>query len=125
MVSGAVALLLDQRPELTPDQVKALLRSTASPMPLRRRAPGAAPASSTSPPRRCCRRPVAQQTWAASTGTGSLEAARGSQHVADGDVELTGERDVLGAWDAASMGQREQRRHCLGRRPLERPRLDR
>ena len=33
VVSGAVALLLEQRPGLTPDQVKALLRQTASPMP--------------------------------------------------------------------------------------------
>ncbi len=32
VVSGAVALLLDQRPELTPDQVKRLLVSTAKPL---------------------------------------------------------------------------------------------
>jgi len=33
IVSGAAALLLSQRPELTPDQVKALLTSTARPIP--------------------------------------------------------------------------------------------
>jgi serine protease AprX len=33
-VSGAAALLVGQRPELVPDQVKALLRSTARPLPL-------------------------------------------------------------------------------------------
>ena len=33
MVSGASALLLQQRPDLTPDQVKALLTSTARPVP--------------------------------------------------------------------------------------------
>ena len=33
VVSGAVALLLEQRPELSPDQVKALLMSTAQPVP--------------------------------------------------------------------------------------------
>ncbi|NIA25675.1 MAG: S8 family serine peptidase [Gammaproteobacteria bacterium] len=33
MVSGATALLLQQRPDLTPDQVKALLTSTARPIP--------------------------------------------------------------------------------------------
>ncbi|MFQ5517632.1 MAG: S8 family serine peptidase, partial [Acidimicrobiia bacterium] len=33
MVSGAVALVLDQRPHLTPDQVKDLLISTAQPIP--------------------------------------------------------------------------------------------
>ena len=101
VVSGAVALLLDQRPNLTPDQVKALLLSSASPMPSADAAGRGAgelnvAAASLLPA------PVAQQTWAASTGRGSLEAARGTQHVADGDVELRGERDVLGAWDAAA-----------------------
>jgi serine protease AprX len=33
IVSGAVALLLDQQPDLTPDQVKALLTATAQPIP--------------------------------------------------------------------------------------------
>ena len=32
VVSGAAALLLQQRPGLSPDQVKALLRSTATPL---------------------------------------------------------------------------------------------
>ena len=43
------------------------------------------------------------QTFAPSTGTGRLEAARGTQHVADGDVELTGERDILGPWIFAEL----------------------
>lgn len=99
VVSGAVALLLDQRPGLDPDQVKSLLRRTASPMLLADSAgrgageinlAAASLAAATS----------GNQTSAPSTGTGSLEAARGTQHVADGDVELTGERDVLGPWDA-------------------------
>ncbi|MGA8210804.1 MAG: S8 family serine peptidase, partial [Nocardioidaceae bacterium] len=100
VVSGAVALLLDQRPGLTPDQVKALLRGTASPMPLADAAGrGAgeinlAAASMTAAP-------LATQSFPRSSGTGSLEQSRGSAHVADGDVELTGERDVLGPWHAA------------------------
>ena len=44
VVSGAVALLLDQRPGLTPDQVKALLRETAAPLPLADAAAGPAAA---------------------------------------------------------------------------------
>ena len=101
VVSGAVALLLQQRPNLTPDQVKAILMSSAAPMPLADQAGrGAgeinlAAASLTASP-------TVAQTWARSTGTGSLESARGSQHVADGDVELTGERDILGVWKAAT-----------------------
>jgi serine protease AprX len=102
VVSGAVALLLDQRPNLTPDQVKALLRSTASPMPLADAAGRGAgevdvAAAAVAPV------PVgATQSWPRSRGTGSLEQARGTSHVADGDTELTGETDVLGSWDAAT-----------------------
>jgi serine protease AprX len=99
VVSGAVALLLDQRPNLTPDQVKALLRATATPMPKADAAGRGAGelnvlGASQAPA------PDARQNSAPSTGLGSLEAARGTQHVADGDVELRGEQDVLGAWDA-------------------------
>ncbi len=101
VVSGAVALLLDQRPWLTPDQVKALLRGTAAPTPLADSAGRGAgeidlvAASLATAPR-------VTQTATPSRGTGSLEAARGTQHVADGDVELTGERDIFGPWNAAT-----------------------
>jgi serine protease AprX len=99
VVSGAVALMLDQRPGLRPDQVKALLRGTASAVPLADAAGRGAGevnvASASLTPA-----PSTTQTWARSTGTGRLEAARGTQHVADGDVELTGERDILGTWSA-------------------------
>ncbi len=99
VVSGAVALLLEQRPGLTPDQVKALLRQTASPMPLADAAGRGAgqvnlAAAGLAPV------PSATQDWATSAGTGSIEAARGTSHVADGDVELTGERDIMGPWKA-------------------------
>jgi serine protease AprX len=99
MVSGAAALLLQQRPDLTPDQVKALLMSTARSLPsepardqgaglvdVRGAATAAIPAG-------------ASET-SMSIGSGSLEAARGSSHVGrDGQV-LTGEQDIFGAaWD--------------------------
>ncbi|MGA9750010.1 MAG: S8 family serine peptidase, partial [Nocardioides sp.] len=99
VVSGAVALLLDQRPGLTPDQVKALLVGTATRMPAADaagRGAGAinlAAAASTRPRK-------ARQSFPASTGTGSLESARGSSHVADDGVELAGESDIFGAWNA-------------------------
>ena len=98
VVSGAVALLLEQRPTLTPDQVKALLRKTASPMILADSAGRGAgevnvASASTSPT------PSGSQTTPGTSGTGSLEAARGTSHVADGGVELTGERDILGSWN--------------------------
>jgi serine protease AprX len=98
VTSGAVALLLQKRPDLTPDQVKTLLTTTASPMPKAigyakgagelniRTAVGAAlPA-------------VGLQLWPRSTGTGSLEKSRGTAHVTDPDlgVDLIGEKDIMG-----------------------------
>lgn len=104
VVSGAAALLVDNRPTLTPDQVKALLVGTARPIKgvaksrqgggiidVRTAAQAAAPA--------------VVQKWAVGTGTGSLEAARGGYHLVDpvtGEA-LTGEQDLFGvAWDGAA-----------------------
>jgi serine protease AprX len=102
VVSGAVALLLDDRPQLTPDQVKAILTSSAD------RLPAADPiaqgaglidvsaASETAAPN-------ASQRWPRSSGTGSLDAARGSLRIGAGTSALDGERDVFGSpWDGAT-----------------------
>ncbi len=80
VVSGAAALVIQQRPSITPDQVKALFRSTATKMPVAdEQAQGAGvlnlKAARTTPT------PVAVQTWPRATGTGSLELARGSGHL--------------------------------------------
>ena len=100
VVSGAAALLLDQRPGLRPDQVKALLRSTASPMPLADSA-GRGAGEINVAAASAAAAPSGSQTSTPSKGTGRLEAARGTQHVADGTVELTGERDIRGTWNAS------------------------
>ncbi|MFN2641671.1 MAG: S8 family serine peptidase, partial [Actinomycetota bacterium] len=96
VTSGVVALLLQQRPSLTPDQVKGILLTTAAP--LRSADPvssgaGVIDASKarTSPPQQ-----AAPQTFAPSTGTGTLEGSRGSYHVTDNGVALTGEKDIFG-----------------------------
>ena len=96
VVSGAAALLLQQRPNLTADQVKALLQKSAVSIAGGDPKAGAglvridrAIGTST---------PWTKQTWAQSTGTGSIEAARGAAHVSDDEVELAGERSVLGPW---------------------------
>lgn len=99
VTTGAVALLLQARPTLTPDQVKDVLRESAEAMPRADAAGRGAGeldvfAASMEPASR------AAQSWPRSTGLGSLEQARGTQHVADGDVELTGEQHVLGPFDA-------------------------
>jgi serine protease AprX len=105
VVSGAVALLLQQRPKLTPDQVKQLLTSTAQPLPgadpiaqgageLNIRAAVGAPTPA-----------KARQSFPAALGTGSLEAARGGAHVGDSvtGVELTGEQDIMSQpWNPAT-----------------------
>ena len=95
VASGAAALLLGERPELSPDQVKALLTGTANPVPgAGQRAQGSGlldvgAAAQTEPPK-------AVQSFPRSTGTGSLEAARGSAHLSYGDTVLTGEVDIFG-----------------------------
>ncbi len=102
VVSGAAALLLDQRPELTPDEVKGLLTDTAldtggekayfqghGVIDLAAAMVGDA---------------VAVDRHAApATGLGSLEEARGTDHVVVGEDVLSGEITVTGAaWDPAA-----------------------
>jgi serine protease AprX len=99
VTAGAVALLLQQRPTLKPDQVKALLKNTATAttgtvgtakgirqLNLATALPAATPAVT--------------QTWAKSTGHGSIEQARGADHVTrDGTYPLVGDFDLFGAWN--------------------------
>ncbi len=95
LTSGIAALILSQRPNLTPDQVKRLLTSTGyepakgssfdAVVPNAYRAtfggrPGAA----------------VQQYYRQSTGTGSLELSRGTTHLTQGGVPLVGEQDIFG-----------------------------
>jgi serine protease AprX len=102
MVSGAAALIISQRPGITPDQVKALLMSTGDTFRGNSKRCqgggqidlGAALGAAT---------PSATQGYARSTGTGSLEAARGSYSISHDGVVLEGEQDIMGnAWDGAS-----------------------
>jgi serine protease AprX len=102
VTSGAVALLLQKRPTLTPDQVKALLHSTAKGLgradtlgqgqgllDIKKAAAERIPSTAAS-----------LQPYPTATGIGSLEAARGSAHVLDGDLQLDGEQDIFGnPWD--------------------------
>jgi serine protease AprX len=99
VTTGAVALLLQSRPTLRPDQVKALLRSSAEAMPAAD-AVGRGAGELDVYRAYQAATPITTQTWDRSTGLGSLELARGTQHVGDAGVELTGEQDVLGPFDA-------------------------
>jgi hypothetical protein len=100
VVSGAAALVLQRRPDASPDVLKDLLTRTARPLAsstaefqgrgqLDVTAALAAPPAKVSPAR------------VRSLGTGRLEASRGSAHVVMDGVTLTGERDIMGAtWNA-------------------------
>jgi serine protease AprX len=105
ITSGAAALLLSARPNLTPDQVKRLLPrgSTLWGLPGNPRILNADRAVTGWVSQ-------ARQTYPQATGVGSLEAARGSSHVTAGGSTLTGEIDIFGhPYDAAAMAQAREK----------------
>jgi serine protease AprX len=105
VVSGAAALLLEQRPELTPDQVKALLTGSARQLPSAdaiAQGSGLIDLSAAS----AAATPNAVQTWPRSTGTGSLDKARGSAIVEHNGQELRGEQTFTGKkWNAQAFSK--------------------
>jgi serine protease AprX len=108
VAAGSAALLLAARPTLTPDEVKALLKSTASTTsPIDPRAQGAGRIDVDLASRSLV--PLgARQGWTKAAGTGSLEKARGTEHVSSDGIDLKGEQDIMGspwsgkAWAPAS-----------------------
>ncbi|MFY0408681.1 S8 family serine peptidase [Solicola sp. PLA-1-18] len=114
VTAGEVALLLQARPSLTPDQVKALLKATARPLVHSRPEMGAGVTDVA----RAITTPLLGlrigTDLPASTGTGSLDASRGGEHVIDpsNGAVLAGEVDALGSpwdgksWSAASAKQK-------------------
>ncbi len=99
-VAGAATLLLEQRPDLTPDQVKYLLTSTAVDIGSRQEVQGhglvdlAAAVAAPTPG------PEATQTHDPTTGLGTMEGARGTFHVGTEGDYLEGEMTAFGGiWD--------------------------
>jgi serine protease AprX len=95
-VSGAVADLLQRYPQLTPDQVKQMLncdklssfnwkQEGCGELDMNKVFGAAVPSVAAS-----------QQYNPPSTGTGSLEASRGTDHISIGPVALQGEQDIFG-----------------------------
>jgi serine protease AprX len=100
VVSGAAALVIQQRPTITPDELKALLMRTAQEIPFEKEICQGAGLIDLSQTLNTATE-KAKQTWKESKGEGSLEQVRGSFHVElMGDV-LEGEHDIFGEkWNA-------------------------
>ncbi len=99
VVSGLVAQYLQKYPNARPDQVKKAIIATAE-VPDSLSSSNLGVANIT---KALGQRPTWTQGPTGATGTGSLEAARGSVHVTDGTSTLTGEQDIFGkAWDGAT-----------------------
>jgi serine protease AprX len=104
VVSGLAALLYSKYPTATPDQIKALLKSIAVPVKI---AAAKSYAGSGSVTLATVTRSTPLPTAPApvyGTGTGSLEAARGSYHVTSNGIALAGEQDIFGRpWVPSNM----------------------
>ena len=100
VVSGAAALIISKYPNATPDQVKELLTSTATSLGLKKRMSKCEGAGSLNLLQAASTKlpsvKQSDQNWTSSTGTGSLEQSRGSSHLEDNGVTLTGEQDIFG-----------------------------
>ncbi|MFN8074777.1 MAG: S8 family serine peptidase [Kineosporiaceae bacterium] len=104
VVSGAVALLLQARGWLNPDQIKAVLEQTAKKIP---NVPTSAQgfgeldvlAANTA-------NPTMIQNNINGNGTGSIESARGGVHITIDNATLQGELDVMGnQWNSNAFTQ--------------------
>jgi serine protease AprX len=98
IASGAAALVLDKYPNATPDQVKRLLRTTAYDMPLEGRVGTMGSGELRLATALATNLPSFTQSVAPAVGGGSIELARGSDHLTRDGVVLKGEHDIFGKW---------------------------
>jgi subtilase family protein len=95
IVSGAVALVLQKYPTLTPDQVKSYFAANA--YGLSATIGFQQGAGEIRLGQMLTKTPAtATQKFTSSTGTGSLELSRGQDHLTQNGVTLTGEQDIFG-----------------------------
>ena len=108
LTSGAVADMLSVNPNLTPDQVKNALMTSATRISVNN--PNFVGAGLLNVSGAEGVKPTTQvQNFSVSTGSGSLEQARGANHVTAGGVMLTGEQDIFGTpWVPSVMVPAEQ-----------------
>jgi serine protease AprX len=96
VVSGAAALLVQQRPTATPDQIKQLLKATATPVSGAPTLCQGAGMIDVNAARRASTPKNATQSYGWSLGNGLLEWSRGSMHLSHDGVVLQGEQDIFG-----------------------------
>ena len=110
IASGAVALILDKFPHATPDQIKRLIRTSAYDLPSQNtRQVGAGELRLE--PILSAPLPVYVQTIAPAVGGGTLEGARGSDHLTRDGVVLKGEIDIFGkSFDSVAVAALEAAR---------------
>ena len=109
VMSGAAALILQQHPTWTNNQVKAVLTTTAKPLTAGTLTPSAQGKGTLNLTKALAVTSVAaSQAATNATGTGTLELARGSAHLVDNGVVLNGEKDIFG--DAVSTSSLASRR---------------
>jgi serine protease AprX len=105
MVAGAAALIIQQHPTATPDEVKAIL--TAGAVPLANETPGAQGNGRMLLSPRAAAPIVDLAALAAiepSTGTGSVDSSRGTHRLKVNNAELIGEIDIFGhPFDSAAV----------------------
>jgi serine protease AprX len=111
VVSGAAALILQQRPNITPDQLKKLLAQSATKLANFSASQQGAGELSLATALNAATPASAPQNATPSTGTGSLDASRGSTDLQKDGVTLSGEVDIFGMpFDSAAMASAEAMR---------------
>jgi serine protease AprX len=107
ITAGTVALILQKYPDMTPDQVKRFIADNAQ------KIPGAdtqAQGGGEIDLKKLSHTKPAQykQTFKDSTGSGSLESSRGTDHISLNGTPLTGNQDIFGQpFNSAAIAQAE------------------
>ena len=98
VMSGAAALVLQQHPTWTNNQVKALLTTTARKLSAGTMTPAAQGLGTLDLTKALSVTSVAAAySYTSSTGTATLESARGTAHLVDNGLTLSGEQDIFAA----------------------------
>ena len=106
VVAGAVALIAQQRPDASPDAIKSLILENSDEMSAESDLTAGRGRMNLANVLRSGVSADATQQWEKSTGTGSLDEARGTYRATIDGVPISGEVDIFGkAFDSAAMAK--------------------